>query len=70
MHDCRICGVSAPAMRRRIRAPRLKCVERNADFVDASARVQPFEGDPELARFAREEGSSTTAEPGTRKRPR
>jgi len=68
MHQCRICGMHLPLedMRRHLN----KCWERNADVVDAYRPVRPFEGDPELARFAREEGSVYDRRPGTRRRPR
>jgi hypothetical protein len=68
MHQCRICGVTLPleSMRRHLNV----CWERNGDVVDAFRPVRPFEGDPELARFAREEGSVYDRRPGTRRRPR
>jgi hypothetical protein len=68
MHECRICGVTLPLndMQRHLR----KCVDRNADVVDTFRPFRPFEGDPELARFAREEGSVYDRRPGTRRQPR
>jgi hypothetical protein len=68
MHQCRICGMQLPLMQMRPHVTR--CVERNADVVDAYRPVRPFEGDPELARFAREEGSVWNRRPGTRRQPR
>lgn len=68
MHQCRICGVVLPleSLQRHLRT----CVERNADVVDSVRPRRPFEGDPELARFAREEGSVYNRRPGTRRQPR
>jgi len=68
MHQCLICGMNLPLddMRRHLN----KCWQRNGDIVDAYRPVRPFEGDPELARFAREEGSVYDRRPGTRRRPR
>jgi hypothetical protein len=66
---CRICGLttgSQDALANHI----TRCVERNADFVDhVRPNVMSF-GDPELAAFAREEGSVYNRRPGTRRRPR
>lgn len=68
MHECRICGITLPLAQMQ---PHLsKCVERNADMVDAFRPRRPFEGDPELARFAREEGSVWNRRAGTRRQPR
>lgn len=67
MHQCRICGVRLPLSA--LQTHLSKCLERNADYVDAHRPRQPFEGDPELARFAREEGSVYNRRPGTRRRP-
>lgn len=68
MHRCNICGVALPLeeIQRHLR----RCVERNADVVDAYRPRQPFEGDPELAAFARAEGSVYFRRPGTRRQPR
>lgn len=47
-----------------------RCVKRNEGYIDACRPAgQPFEGDPELGRFAREEGSVYNRRPGTRLRP-
>lgn len=48
-----------------------RCVQRNEEFID-SCRPSgaPFEGDPELNAFAREEGSVYNRRPGFRRRPR
>ena len=45
------------------------CVEKHADYVDSLRTDEPFEGDPELNAFAREEGDVYNRRPGTRKRP-
>jgi hypothetical protein len=68
MHECRICGISLPLTQ--MQAHLGKCVERNADVVDAFRPKRAFEGDPELARFARAEGSVWNRRPGTRRQPR
>ena len=63
---CRICGMvflERDQMGKHI----TRCVERNSDVIDAFRPVQPFEGDPELARFAREEGSVYHRRPGHRR---
>lgn len=65
---CQVCGIYLPlsAMQRHLRS----CIERNADVVDAYRPRQPFEGDPELSKFAREEGSVYNRRAGTRRQPR
>jgi hypothetical protein len=72
MFVCRICGLRFPA-----RASDevfvshvTRCVHRHEDFIDSCRPPgQPFEGDPELAAFAREEGSVYNRRAGTRLRP-
>jgi hypothetical protein len=72
MYVCRVCSLRFPAHAdesfvRHVR----QCVERNGEFIDSLRPAgQPFEGDPELALFAREEGSVYNRRPGTRRRPR
>lgn len=68
MHRCRICGVTLPLAG--LQKHLVKCVQSNADVIDALRIPQPFEGDPELSRFAREEGSVYNRRPGMRKRAR
>jgi hypothetical protein len=72
MYVCRVCSLRFPthadeAFMRHVR----QCVDRNQDFIDACRPAgAPFEGDPELNLFAREEGSVYNRRPGTRRRPR
>lgn len=72
MYICRVCSLRFPThlnddFERHVR----RCVERNADFIDDLRPAQaPYEGDPELAAFARAEGSVYNRRPGTRRRPR
>jgi hypothetical protein len=69
---CRVCSTRFPAYAdeafvRHVRG----CVDRNPAFIDAVRPAgAPFEGDPELNLFAREEGSVYNRRPGTRRRPR
>lgn len=66
---CRVCGLVTPSQDS-LAAHLSKCVERNAEIVDRF-RPPSFDfGDPELALFAREEGSVYNRRPGTRRRPR
>jgi hypothetical protein len=70
---CRICGLrfTTRASEGVFESHVRRCVERNGDFIDSCRPAgQPFEGDPELAAFAREEGSVWNRRPGTRRRPR
>jgi hypothetical protein len=67
MHICRICGTLLPLGA--LQAHLNRCVERNADVIDGLRPRVPFEGDPELSRFAREEGSVYNRRPGTRRQP-
>jgi len=66
---CRICGLvvsSQDALANHIG----RCVKRNEEIVDAFRPAVMEFGDPELAAFAREEGSVYHRRPGTRRRPR
>ena len=71
MYVCRICGLRFPTHVEGVFESHVsKCVTRNQDFIDSCRPAgAPFEGDPELALFAREEGSVYNRRPGTRKRP-
>jgi hypothetical protein len=69
---CRICGLRFPvnATESVFESHVGRCVQRNEEFIDACRPAgQPFEGDPELGLFAREEGSVYNRRPGTRRRP-
>jgi hypothetical protein len=69
---CRICGFRFPARASEgaFESHVGRCVAANQDFIDDCRPAgQPFEGDPELALFAREEGSVYNRRPGTRRRP-
>lgn len=68
---CRVCGLHFPVTHDHAFVEHVgRCVERNPDVVDAfRPNVMSF-GDPELATFAREEGSVYDRRPGTRRRPR
>jgi len=66
--QCRVCSRTFPRHQMgTFQRHLLECVERNADFVDQFRPVEIFEGDPELAKFAREEGSVYDRRPGTRR---
>jgi hypothetical protein len=69
---CRICGSTFPAHHNgAFEAHVARCVHRHGDFIDGlRPSGQPFEGDPELAAFARAEGDVYNRRPGTRRRPR
>jgi hypothetical protein len=68
---CRICGLQFPVTQDHAFAEHIgRCVERNAEVVDAFRPAAFDFGDPELAAFAREEGSVYNRRPGTRRRPR
>jgi hypothetical protein len=68
---CRVCGSRFPEHHHGVfSAHVMRCVERHADFIDSLRVGQPFEGDPELAAFARAEGSVYDRRPGTRRRAR
>jgi hypothetical protein len=69
---CRVCGIRFPEHHNGMFTGHVtRCVERHADFIDSLRPTgQPFEGDPELAAFAREEGSVWNRRPGLRRRPR
>jgi hypothetical protein len=69
---CRVCGLqfamraSEGAFESHVR----RCVDRNQGFIDACRPAGvPYEGDPELAAFARAEGDVYNRRPGTRRRP-
>jgi hypothetical protein len=72
MYVCRVCSLRFPtsangAFESHIR----RCVQRNEEFIDSCRPAgQPFEGDPELAAFARAEGDVYNRRAGTRRRPR
>lgn len=69
---CRVCGSNFPEHHQgTFSAHVTRCVERHADFIDSLRPAgQPFEGDPELAAFARAEGDVYDRRPGTRRRAR
>jgi hypothetical protein len=69
---CRVCGMHFPAHHNGLFERHVaRCVQRHADFIDdLRPSGQPFEGDPELALFARAEGSVYNRAPGTRRQPR
>jgi len=68
---CRVCGMEFPhSQSTDFRAHVLRCVERNADFVDAMRPRPVFVGDPEVLAFAMAEGDVYRRRPGTRKQPR
>jgi hypothetical protein len=69
---CRICGFRLPEHHDGQFADHVRrCVKRNEELIDQfRPSGQPFEGDPELNLFAREEGSVYDRRPGTRRRPR
>jgi hypothetical protein len=70
---CRVCGMTFPvnSTESTFETHVGRCVARNGDFIDACRPAgQPFEGDPELAAFARAEGDVYNRRPGTRRRPR
>jgi hypothetical protein len=68
---CRICGTRFPMHLDGVFADHVgRCAKRNDDLIDNYRPAgPPFEGDPELALFAREEGSVYDRRPGTRRRP-
>lgn len=69
--QCRVCSRTWPGHRRSAFLAHLSdCVERHADYIDQFRPKEPFEGDPELGLFAREEGSVYDRRPGTRRQPR
>jgi hypothetical protein len=68
---CRVCGLRFPGHHDRVFGQHvMACVERHGDFIDSFRTNQPFEGDPELAAFARAEGDVYNRRPGTRRRAR
>jgi len=68
---CRVCGMQFPhSQRSHFQAHVLRCVERNADIVDAFRAKPAFVGDPEALAFAIAEGDVYRRRPGTRKQPR
>jgi hypothetical protein len=69
---CRVCGTHFPEHHQAAFGAHVsRCVDRHADYIDTlRPSGQPFEGDPELAAFAREEGSVYNRRAGTRRRPR
>ena len=70
---CRICSLRFPrgASEAVFESHVRRCVERNQDFIEQCRPAgQPFEGDPELAAFARAEGDVYNRRAGTRRRPR
>lgn len=68
---CRVCGMQFPhSQRSDFLSHVARCVDRNADVVDAFRPKRPFEGDPELLEFAMAEGSVYQRKAGSRKRPR
>lgn len=72
MYVCRICGLRLSTHAEHDFEQHVaKCVRRHEEFIDSCRPAQaPFEGDPELAAFARAEGSVYNRAPGTRRRPR
>jgi hypothetical protein len=72
MYVCRICGMRfAPHLDLVFESHIARCVRRNEDVIDFFRPANaPFEGDPELAAFARAEGDVYNRRPGTRRRPR
>jgi hypothetical protein len=67
---CRICGLRFPSHHDETFQRHVgRCAERNADVVDAFRPAVMEFGDPELAAFAREEGSVYNRRAGTRRRP-
>lgn len=71
MYVCRICGLRFPThLNSEFESHVGRCVNRNEDVVDFFRPAgAPFEGDPELAAFARAEGDVYNRRPGTRRRP-
>jgi hypothetical protein len=71
MYVCLICSMRFPRHANGAFEDHVgRCARRNEEFIDQLRPVgAPFEGDPELARFAREEGSVYNRRPGTRRRP-
>jgi hypothetical protein len=68
---CRICGLRFPVTQDHAFVEHVgRCVKRNEEIVDAFRPAVMEFGDPELAAFAREEGSVYNRRPGTRRRPR
>jgi hypothetical protein len=69
---CRVCGMGFPAHHNgAFEAHVMRCVERHADLIDGLRHPgAPFEGDPELAAFARAEGDVWNRRAGTRRRAR
>jgi hypothetical protein len=72
MYVCRVCSLRFPThCNAEFESHVRRCVKRNADFVDSCRPANaPFEGDPELAAFARSEGSVYNRRPGSRRQPR
>lgn len=72
MYICRVCSLRFPThLNSEFESHVLRCVERNADFIDnLRPAAAPYEGDPELAAFARSEGSVYNRRPGSRRQPR
>ncbi len=70
---CRICGLQFPrgASETDFEGHVRRCVRQHEDYIDSCRHAgQPFEGDPELALFARQEGNVYNRRAGTRRRPR
>jgi len=68
---CRICGLTFPSHHEHDFEQHVgRCAQRNEDVIDAFRPGALIFGDPELAAFAREEGSVYNRRPGTRRRPR
>ena len=69
---CRVCAMRFPTTAESAFLAHIRrCVERHADYIESHRPSgQPFEGDPELNLFAREEGSVYNRRAGTRRRPR
>lgn len=72
MYVCRICGLRFPShLDAAFEAHVGHCVRHNEETVDFFRPAgAPFEGDPELAAFARAEGDVYNRRAGTRRRPR
>jgi hypothetical protein len=69
---CRVCGSNFPEHHQGVFSSHvMRCVERHAGFIDSlRPGPAPFEGDPELAAFARAEGDVYNRRRGTRRQPR
>jgi hypothetical protein len=67
---CRICHLSFPVTQDHAFVEHVgRCYARNSDLVDGYRTAAPFEGDPELAAFARQEGDVYNRRAGTRRQP-